>query len=161
MLRTNLFIATTLVASFASAQIAQTGAVPAPPPPALITTVATTAGDSPMVQAAKRAVAARSKTLTVKIDNYRVRNSTKVLTTSSSGGAIPSYAPQPVAEVQASDRPTVDHAAQQRVQQMQQDLARAVYEEDQGPYSDGQEDRSQQNLNTIPAQLEQSQRPPQ
>lgn len=162
MLRTNLFVSAMLVASFASAQIAQPDvAVPAPGSPALISSLAIQSGDSPLVQAAKRSVAARQRTLTVKIDNTRVRSSTKTLSTSSGGTTVATFNTQPTDGSRQQPRSQSypgQATSQQNVQQLQNNLRQAVHEEEQGPYSDGMEDLSQQRINTIPGQL---QKPPQ
>lgn len=96
MLRTIVVISAMLLAGVASAQTQTAPAAAQTASPALIESGAIQTGDSPLVQAAKRSVAARKKSITVKIDNTTVRNATKLLTTTDTARTIPVFQPLPL-----------------------------------------------------------------
>lgn len=94
MLRTNLTISAMLLAGAVSAQTQSSTVTAATDTsaPVLVSSVAPETNDSPLVLAAKRAVAARHR-VTVKIDNDSVRKATKLLTTTDNARTIPKFPP--------------------------------------------------------------------
>jgi len=142
MLRTNLTISALLLAGLASAQT-QSGTVATPSDPsatALVSSVAPQTNDSPLVLAAKRAVAARQR-VTVKIDNESVRKATKLLTTTDNARTIPSFPPPPPLQQQRQAGPSV--TAQQKAQQPKPEIRRPV-DDAEDLYDTGEEAPPQQ-----------------
>jgi hypothetical protein len=137
MLRTNLTISAMLLAGLASAQTQSgTAATPSDPSaPALVSSVAPQNNDSPLVQAAKRAVAARQR-VTVKIDNESVRKATKLLTTTDNARTIPTFPPLPPPQQQRPAATSV--AAQQKAEKPKPEIRRPM-DEAEALYETGEE----------------------
>lgn len=139
MLRTNLMLAM-LFASVAGAQT-QSATTPVSSDasaPALVSTVAPQTNDSPLVQAAKRSVAARQK-VTVKIDNASVRNSTKLLTTTDTPRTIPVLPPLPTAQPQRAASTSADRAAAQKKSEAAKPPVRPPMDDAESLYETGEE----------------------
>lgn len=138
MLRTNLTISAMLMAGLASAQTqSSTAAAPNDPSaPALVSSVAPQTNDSPLVQAAKRAVAARQR-VTVKIDNESVRKATKLMTTTNSAGTIPTFPPLQPPQQQRPAGTAV--AAQQKAEKPKPEVRRPPMDDAEALYETGEE----------------------
>ncbi len=135
--------------------------------PALISDVTAREHDSPLVRAAKSAVASRQRMAAhspVIIDNAYLRRSHVTLTTSSSAAALPAGAPSYYAQPQAVGNatpalsPTDRAAVQQKIQQLTMERAIMAEQADQPYAGDISEDRVDQRLSQIPMEINQAQR---
>jgi hypothetical protein len=130
--------------------------------PELIRTVAIHSGDSPLVQAAKKAVAARQNSKSrIKINDRTVRGAGHV--SQGTGPAVvsmnlppaPSYAPPPGAD-------PADVARQKelaaKIEALKQEQERMAAEADEPYGGDVEEDRVDQRQSQIPQEIDQLQR---
>ena len=135
--------------------------------PALISDLTAREHDSPLVRAAKNAVASRQRMAVhspVIIDNAYLRRSRVTLTTSSSAAALPpagaSYIQpqQPMGTATPALSPADRAAVQQQIQQLTMERARMAEQADQPYAGDISEDRVDQRLSQIPNEINQAQR---
>lgn len=130
--------------------------------PALISNVAVGPDDSPLVRAAKIAVAARMGVPSRVIDNNTVASARGTLTTTSANVTIPTYG-SPAQQTgtvtpsaAASSQPS-RAALQKDLRQLNQENAR-MHAEELEPYAgDVSEDRVQQRIEQIPQEMQHTQ----
>jgi hypothetical protein len=130
--------------------------------PALTSNVAIGAGDSPLVRAAKIAVASRMGVPSRVIDNSTVASATRTLTTTSVNVTLPTYGSTYGGGQQAAPGmpPTYPTARpnraelQKNLQQLNQENARMHDEADQPYGGDVSEDRVQQRIEQLPQEIQ-------
>jgi hypothetical protein len=111
--------------------------------------------DSPLVQAAKRALASRQKISGTVIDNDMVSRSHYTLSTSTYLGDLPSAGGQALGPAQDTSAPYVDvPALKAKSAALTREAQTMRAAEEEGPYQDGTEDLAQRRLNEIPKQLQ-------
>jgi hypothetical protein len=111
--------------------------------------------DSPLVQAAKRALASRQKISGTVIDNDMVSRSHYTLSTSTYLGDLPSAGGQALGPAQDTSAPNVDvNALKAKSAALTREAQTMRAAEEEGPYQDGTEDLAQKRLNEIPNQLQ-------
>lgn len=134
--------------------------------PPLVPDVRFRPDDSPLVRAAKIAVASRAGQPTRVFDNAAVANSRGVISTSSGAAELPTFQPTsmyPGAAPAAGQStqtfaPQVDRAAvQKKIQQLNQEEGRMAMEAEQPYAGDVSEDRVDQRLSQIPQERQQLQ----
>ena len=113
--------------------------------------------DSPLVQAAKRALASRQKISGTVIDDEMVRQARHTLSTSTYLGDLPSAgnSKEALGPTQYATTPNVDvNALKAKSAALTREAQTMRTAEDEGPYQDGTEDLAQKRLNEIPNQVQ-------
>jgi hypothetical protein len=164
MLRAYAVIAILLFAVSVNAQTPAPAAAAEPATawrtPPLVSTTVVASNESPLVLAAKRAVAARQKGTSIKIDDARLAQTTKTITTTDNlAPEVPVSQGREAAAPAGKPIPYVDRQGlEAKKRELEQKVRQAMSDEEEGPYADGNEDTSAARMGQTVEQLRETER---